>query len=127
MKFACLLMLFAAVFSTTSCSRSIFPGVHRVTVSQGHVIDTEELKQLEKGMTKRQVQYLLGTPLGLDAFDPDRWEYFYSLRNKKGKLTKFQLSVLFENNEVISFDGNYLDILKDNQESASDLQEKSAD
>ncbi|MDH5446136.1 MAG: outer membrane protein assembly factor BamE [Gammaproteobacteria bacterium] len=54
--------------------------VYVADVQQGNVIDKEELDQLKVGMTKKQVKFLLGTPIIKDAFHKNRWDYVYTLR-----------------------------------------------
>ncbi len=53
------------------------PTFYRLDVRQGNVIEAEQLAQLQPGMSKRQVQILLGTPLVADPFREDRWDYVY--------------------------------------------------
>lgn len=51
--------------------------VHRIDVPQGNIIRPEALAQVKEGMSKRQVTFLLGSPLVRDPFHPDRWDYVY--------------------------------------------------
>lgn len=62
-----------AAFLTAGC-------VYVADVQQGNVIEKKELDQLKTGMTKKQVKFLLGTPIVRDPFHHDRWDYVYSLR-----------------------------------------------
>lgn len=49
---------------------------------QGNQADAQAVAALRQGMTKEQVQHLLGTPLLRDAFHPNRWDYiYYTARN----------------------------------------------
>jgi outer membrane protein assembly factor BamE len=54
--------------------------VYRMDVQQGNLLDVEQVDQVEVGMTRSQVRFLLGTPMVIDSFDADRWDYVYSLR-----------------------------------------------
>ena len=56
----------------TGCS---FPGVHKEPVEQGNVLLPERLERLEIGMTRDQVQFLLGSPITVNTFNPNRWIY----------------------------------------------------
>ena len=79
--------------------------VYRMNIQQGNYLETSTLDQLQVGMTRSQVRYLLGTPMVPDAFDKDRWDYLYYLR--KGRLTKPEqrrLTVYFEDDKVARFD-----------------------
>ncbi|GLS26851.1 outer membrane protein assembly factor BamE [Marinibactrum halimedae] len=84
----------------TGCSYLKFPGVYRITIQQGNVVTQEMVDQLEMGMTKRQVRYVLGTPLIDDPFNHDRWDYYYSFVNPRGKTYQRSLYALFENDQL---------------------------
>ncbi|MCB1786929.1 MAG: outer membrane protein assembly factor BamE, partial [Gammaproteobacteria bacterium] len=54
------------------------PLVYRPQIVQGNVVNQELINQLEPGMTKRQVRFLLGSPMLSDVFHVDRWDYAYT-------------------------------------------------
>jgi len=59
-------------------------------------------------MTKRQVRFIMGTPLIVDTFEPERWDYFHSM-NKKGKQeTRERVSLYFENDKLVRFGGDFV-------------------
>ena len=60
--------------------------VYRLDVQQGNLLDQTDIEAVQEGMTRSQVRYLLGTPLAVDPFNPDRWDYMYYL--KPGKLSR---------------------------------------
>lgn len=91
-----------------ACSSLEFPWVYRISVQQGNIIDQEEIDQLEIGMTKRQVQFVLGSPILIDTFNPDRWDYIYTRRSGKGEVTDKRFSVFFENDKYVRHEGNVL-------------------
>ncbi len=63
-----------------SCSVEHIPGVYRIDVQQGNVVTREMLMKLKPGMDKQQVRFILGSPLLVDTFQPDRWYYIYSFK-----------------------------------------------
>ena len=63
-----------------------FPGVYRINVEQGNVVNEEMVEKLRPGLNKRQVRYIMGTPLIEDSFHDDRWDYRYLLRNGTTRL-----------------------------------------
>ena len=75
--------------------------VYRQTISQGNLIEQEDLDQVEVGMTRNQVRFLLGTPMIDDPFHEDRWDYVYFLRVGRRDAT-FQrwVTVIFEDDTV---------------------------
>ncbi|PCI19689.1 MAG: cell envelope protein SmpA [Piscirickettsiaceae bacterium] len=83
------------------------PGVYKINVRQGNVITQELIDQLRPGMDKRQVKFLLGTPLIADPFHKDRWDYFYNMKTA-GKQTKQErLTVFFKDKKLVSLTGNF--------------------
>jgi outer membrane protein assembly factor BamE len=64
-------------------------------VQQGNIVDPDRLARLELGMSKNDVQALLGTSLLQDSFHPDRWDYFYSLRKARKKDTEKKILTLY--------------------------------
>ncbi|MSR08658.1 MAG: outer membrane protein assembly factor BamE [Gammaproteobacteria bacterium] len=60
--------------------------VYRLDVQQGNLLDQTDIEAVQAGMTRSQVRYLLGTPLAVDPFKPDRWDYMYYL--KPGTLSR---------------------------------------
>src|SRR5687768_4829324 len=71
------LMPLLSLLSTGGC-------VYRMNIQQGNYLEAKTVDQVQVGMTRSQVRYLLGTPMVPDAFDHDRWDYVYYL--KKGRL-----------------------------------------
>jgi outer membrane protein assembly factor BamE len=93
-----LLMLFTLL---TGCVSLYTP-----EVQQGNVISTEMLESLKIGMSRRQVVFLLGTPLIADPFHQERWDYFYSLSKNGGKPVQHHLIVQFKGDEVVALEGD---------------------
>lgn len=83
-----------------------FPGVYRIDVEQGNIVTPEMIEQLKPGMTRRQVRFIMGTPLVEDTFHPDRWDYCYTLRNGNVSLKDDRLSVFFEGDSLITVTGS---------------------
>lgn len=75
--------------------------VYQASLSQGNLLDQEDVDQLEVGMTRSQVRFLLGTPMIDDPFHKDRWDYVYYLRIGREKaIFKRWLSVYFDGDTV---------------------------
>ncbi len=85
------------------CSSYGFPGVYKINVEQGNIVTLEMLDQLKPGMTRRQVRYILGTPLIEDPFHQDRWEYLYLIRNGESTIAETRLSVYFDGDSLSHF------------------------
>lgn len=75
--------------------------VYRANIAQGNLIEEDDLVQLEVGMTKNQVRFLLGTPMIDDPFHADRWDYVYYLTVGRDKaILKRWVSVFFVDDAV---------------------------
>jgi outer membrane protein assembly factor BamE len=87
------------------CSTPRMPGIYRIDVQQGNVISQEQLAALERGMEKRKVRFILGTPLVADAFNQDRWDYYYSLEKMGEERVQRVISVFFEGDRLVRVSG----------------------
>jgi outer membrane protein assembly factor BamE len=63
---------------------------YRIDIQQGNVVTPEQVAQLKPGLTKEQVRFLLGTPLLVDVFHQQRWDYIS--RYQKGATGEVQTS-----------------------------------
>jgi outer membrane protein assembly factor BamE len=75
-------------------------------VQQGNDISQDMLTQLKQGMTKNQVAYVMGTPLIIDTFHPDRWDYIYSFHPGNGQREQRRITIYFKNETLDYLDGN---------------------
>ena len=75
--------------------------VYRINIQQGNFLDPKAVEQLTVGMTRSQVRYLLGTPMVPNAFDTDRWDYFFYYKTgRTRKAEQAQIVVYFEDDKV---------------------------
>ena len=101
-----LLIVTAALLN--GCSYLKYPDIHKVTVQQGNIVNQEMVDKLQPGMTRSQVRYILGTPLLMNTFDQDRWDYYYSIRRPGQKEMREKITVFFDGNTLTHFSGDYL-------------------
>jgi outer membrane protein assembly factor BamE len=83
--------------------------IYKQNIPQGNVLDEDDMEQLEVGLTKRQVEVLLGSPAVRSPFHDDRWDYINSFARGGRNPEQRTLTVLFENDRVVDFYGSYLD------------------
>lgn len=96
------MVIVAMCIATTSCLKPYQPNV-----TQGNKINNGDLAQLRQGMTKREVMYILGTPLINDPFLQTRWDYFYSdLDRQKNKTQSRVITVIFEGDILDRLEGD---------------------
>jgi outer membrane protein assembly factor BamE len=91
------ILLFISLFCFALASGCVY----RAAISQGNLIEQEDLDQVEVGMTMSQVRFLLGTPMIDDAFSRNRWDYVYYLKIKRqDAVRKRWVSIYFEDEKV---------------------------
>src|SRR5688572_7023522 len=96
--------------------------VYKMSIQQGNYLVAESVSQLKEGMTRSQVRFLLGTPMVPDAFDNDRWDYyyFYSSRHNKEPL-KRRLTVFFADEKVERYENQGVPTQADVEQVERDL------
>jgi outer membrane protein assembly factor BamE len=98
-----ILLISLTIACLCACS---FPGVYKINVEQGNIVTQEMADQLKPGMNRRQVRFVLGTPLIEDTFDQNRWDYLYVKRNGMTVLDKSLLTVEFDGDSLIHISGD---------------------
>ena len=90
--------------SLSGCARmrnfSLKP--YKINIQQGNFLDQEDIDQIEPGMTRSQVRFLLGTPMVADIFNENRWDYVYYLKvGRTGEIFRRHFIVYFEGDEAV--------------------------
>jgi len=104
-------LLFLCATSLIACNTvgsMDFPGVYKIGIAQGNIITQEMVDQLRPGMTKRQVIFVMGTPLVRDPYHQDRWDYIYNFQPGGGVRGQERITVFFIDDELVSFTGDFL-------------------
>lgn len=79
---------------------------YKIDVQQGNYVTQEMLAKLKPGMSRSQVRFALGTPLIVDPFRNDRWDYFYMM-HKRGELTEQRaVTIVFRGDELLRIEGD---------------------
>ena len=84
------------------------PRVYKLSVQQGNVITQEMVDRLEPGMTRNQVEYVMGRPVLQDPFNDDQWVYLYSLEVPDVFIQAFKMVLTFEEDTLVTITGDYL-------------------
>jgi outer membrane protein assembly factor BamE len=100
-------LVLLATAMCSGCSR--VPGIfnviqpYRIDIQQGNVLNEEMVAQLRPGLTRDQVRFILGTPLLVDAFHAERWDYLFRLQvGQTGHVSERKLSVFFDDNGFLT-------------------------
>ena len=79
--------------------------VYRLNIPQGNFLEQKTADQVQVGMTRAQVRFLLGTPQVPDLFNNNRWEYLYLYHDGKSRKTeRRELVVHFGDDKVVKID-----------------------
>ncbi len=101
-------LMLSLTLGLSACGFVGFPGVYKIDIEQGNLVDQEMIEQLQPGMSRRQVRFIMGSPLVEDTFHPDRWDYPYVIRNGQDIIREAQVSIYFENDTLTRVTGDYL-------------------
>lgn len=102
--------------------------VYRMSIQQGNYLVTDSVSQLKEGMTRSQVRFLLGTPMVPDAFDDDRWDYYYFFNSRHVKQPlKRRLTVYFQDEKVQRYENEGVPTQADLEQVERDLKRARAE
>lgn len=90
----------------TACGTTNWGFPYRPDVQQGNWITTEQVAQLQEGMTREQVRFILGTPTLQDIFRTNRWDYPYYNKPGYGKEEERKFTVWFEGDTLVRWEGD---------------------
>lgn len=95
--------LLASIVTLPAC-------VYRLDIPQGNRIDASVIAQLEIGMTRRQVEFLLGKPAITNPYHADVWHYIYYLKSgNDGSIENRTMTLQFTNDQLSSVEGTLND------------------
>ena len=83
------------------------PLMYKPEIQQGNVVTQEMVDKLLPGMSRRQVAYILGTPLLVDAFHQDRWDYIYTKEIGGGSDNRERIALYFEDDLLVRVEGDF--------------------
>ena len=87
--FAILCLLFLV-----GCQNYI-PFVYKPDIQQGNLLEADKVDQIEIGMTREQVEYILGGPISHDTFGENRFDYVYYYKAKYADPVHKKLTIYF--------------------------------
>jgi outer membrane protein assembly factor BamE len=82
--------------------------LYKQPIYQGNLLEKAQVDQLQAGMSKQQVEALIGSPSIADPFHHDRWDYTATQRtNRRGTVAVKNLTLWFENDALAKWEGEY--------------------
>ncbi|MBU2925614.1 outer membrane protein assembly factor BamE [Colwellia sp. 4_MG-2023] len=103
-------MLFRTSIITIALSLSACSSwVYRIDIPQGNYLEQKSIDKIQVGMTKEQVKFVLGSPVLVDSFDKDTWNYVYRFKSGRSEKldTQKNFTMKFEDNKLVSADGDF--------------------
>ncbi len=99
-------LLLAAISGCTSVPRIV--NEYKIDIQQGNVLTQDMVAQLKPGQTKDQVRFILGTPVLMDMFHANRWDYVYRFqKGGSGEVEMRKFSTFFDaNNRLVRVIGD---------------------
>ncbi|MDD2768737.1 MAG: outer membrane protein assembly factor BamE [Methylococcus sp.] len=97
-----------AILPLAGCSYvDQIPFLYHLDIHQGNIVSQEMVDQLKPGMNRRQVTFIMGTPLTVSPFHDNRWDYVYS--NQPGGEERLQrkISLEFDQDELVGLQGDF--------------------
>jgi len=94
--------------ASRDASRSGIFEPHRIDLPQGNYLTGQMLDKVQPGMSPEQVRFALGSPLLIDVFEPDRWNYIFRYLHANGDAELRRVIVVFENGRVAKIDADPL-------------------
>ncbi len=84
-----------------------FSAVYRPDVQQGNVVDQDMVNKVHPGMAKSQVRFIMGTPLLVDVFHQERWDYVYTMDDDGKRVAAERVSLFFVDERLARIEGDY--------------------
>ncbi len=94
-----------------ACSRSFdggynLPLLYKIDIQQGNVIEQDMINKLKPGMDMNQVKFIMGTPVIIDPFHNERWEYIFSFQEGGGVREQRHITLHFEDEKLTHVSGD---------------------
>jgi outer membrane protein assembly factor BamE len=86
---------------------------YKMEVQQGNIVTQEMVSKLRPGMTRSQVRFILGTPMVVDPFRADRWDYVYTLEKGGALKEQRRIAVFFQDDKLVRIDGDVVPAARD--------------
>lgn len=97
--------IIAIALSLSACSS----WVYRIDIPQGNFLEQKSIDKIQVAMTKEQVKFILGSPVMIDTFDKDTWNYVYRFKSGRSEELNMQKSFIinFEYDRLVSASGDF--------------------
>lgn len=77
-----------------------FLQTHRIDIEQGNVFTQADINKLHPGMSQDQVKEIMGSPMLINIFSPNRIDYVYTFQSGHKEMQEKRVTCLFENGRL---------------------------
>jgi outer membrane protein assembly factor BamE len=100
MRLSKFLLFILIIVTSQSC-------VYRIDIPQGNRVDADKLEQLEIGMTRRQVEFLLGKAAINDPYHADKAYYVYYLyKGEEQQSEQKTMTLTYDKDTLVDIEGS---------------------
>ena len=97
--FVCIIACFLS-----ACSWSNFPFLYKPDIQQGNVLTDDRVSAVQVGMSRDQVNYLLGNPVLTDVISTQETQYVYTFQSGKKPMITRQLKLTFDHDKLMTIE-----------------------
>jgi outer membrane protein assembly factor BamE len=72
----------------------------RLDIAQGNYLTRDTVERVRPGMRRQDVRFVLGSPLLLDPFHPNRWDYIFRFQRGTGESVTRRVTIHFDGDRV---------------------------
>ncbi len=76
--------------------------VYKLNIQQGNIVTPDMLEQLNPGMSKNQVAFVMGNPVLKDSFSTRQWDYLYRLERRENNIKQYHIRIFFDQGQKYS-------------------------
>lgn len=102
----CAFILASVSLFGTGCSSKEWGFPYKSPVQQGNWITQEQVALLQRGMSRDQVRFTLGSPMLTSVLHSDRWDYPYYYKSVRGTPEERKFTVWFKNGQIVGWEGD---------------------
>ena len=107
-------LTFLMVLALVGCKQAPeLPAVispYKIDIQQGNVVSQAMVDKLKAGMTRAQVRFALGSPLIVDPFRTDRWDYVYMYQKQGQEAQRRRVTIIFEEDRLLRIEGDVVPV-----------------
>lgn len=72
--------------------------ISKLDIEQGNIITENQVRELHPGMSEAEVKAVMGNPVLVNLFSPDRIDYIYTMEKAHQKMQAKRVICIFRNN-----------------------------